>query len=315
MWTDVVAWFQSAAGMRLLDGAIVPFVAIVVAGLIAGLVVRAAVRGSVARAQRDSTTAVVVAVAEAARRAATTIDVPGPERDADERLAAEAELRLRLLPLPGAELAADWSALAIAALRASAGRDDPDVEADLDALRSRLVRWLHTPKQARRLFPRPAATRAGPSTTKASKRDGSRRRSTAVDVPAGIRETAALERGGSRPTAPGATVPGPGATTEERMSEPATGAELPGEQSPSLIQLMTDGAAPSTAPVPLARHIAPATANPPTEERLGPEPIVDHRSSRQADDDDDADFMQGSDQQGPPPVAAMPARETAPAGQ
>ncbi|WP_375400587.1 hypothetical protein [uncultured Amnibacterium sp.] len=329
MWTDLVAWFQSAAGMRLTDGAIVPFVAIVVAGLVAGLVARGAVRGAVVRAQREATTAVVVAVAEAARRAATAPDRPALEHAADEQFTAEAELRLRLLPVFGAELAADWTASAIAGLRSTAERDGSEVRADLDALRDRLIRWLRAPKQARRLFPKPSSVRPPPASAsapapasasaKGSKRDA-RRRSTAVgmasvmtsDTAAG----AALESGGR--TSPDAPAENPEPTTLDapanRPSSDAAPVE-PLDDQGAQQRALVDETAPSTSPVPLARHVAPATANPPTEDRLGPEPIVDHRSSRQADEDDDADFMQGSDQQGPPPVAATPLRETEPARQ
>lgn len=294
MWTDLIAWFQSAAGTRLVDGAIVPFVAIVVAGLVAGLIARGAVRAAVVRSQRESTTAVVVAVAEAARRAATAPDRPALEHAADEQFTAEAELRLRLLPVFGAELAADWTASAIAGLRSTAGRDGGAVGADLDALRDRLIRWLRAPKQARRLFPKPSSVRPAPVPARGTNRDA-RRRSTAVAT------------GSSEPTTLDAPANGP--SVDAAPVEPQV------EQKAQQQRALVDEAAPNTSPVPLARHVAPATANPPTEQRPGPEPIVDHRSARQADEDDDADFMQGSDQQGPPPVAAAPLRETEPARQ
>lgn len=342
MWTDLVAWFQSAAGMRLLDGAIVPFIAIVVAGLVAGLVARGAVRGLVLRAQRDTAATAVIAVAEAARRAAATESRSAADRLADDEFTAQAALRLRLLPLPGADLAADWTTAAIDELRTSVaggGAADRLSGADLDGIRDRLVRWLRAPKQARRLFPRstvprstvprstaaqstaarPTTSRPTPAAGQGAKRDR-RRRSSAVDIPVGAVESAALPISG--PTSPDALATAqqtekPAVTADATARTPASqsgnATDSPIEDTDSADRPPVDAEAPGTSPVPIARHVAPASANPPAAEQPDVEPLIDNRSSRQADEDDDADFMHGSDQQGPPPVTAIPLRETAPA--
>lgn len=336
MWTDLVAWFQSAAGMRLLDGAIVPFIAIVVAGLVAGLVVRGAVRGLLLRAQRDTATTAVIAVAEAARRAATADRRSPADRLEDDEFTAQAALRLRLLPLPGADLAADWSTAAIDQLRTAGARDGGAVRsgaAELDVIRDRLVRWLRAPRQARRLFPRPTVrrptvprslvqrsttSRPTPAAGPGAKRDR-RRRSSAVDIPVGAVESASLPISG--PTSPDALAPA------QQTEKPAVAADAtartpapqPGNATDSPIEdigaerPLVEAEATGTSPVPIARHVAPASANPPAAGQPDVEPLIDNRSSRQADEDDDADFMRGSDQQGPPPVTAIPLRETAPA--
>lgn len=158
MWGDLVAWLQSPGGARVLQTAIVPAVAIVVAGVLAGLIGRAAVRTAVGRADRVEAAGAVAGLVEAARAAADPDGDRGGRRRV-ARLRTEADVRTRLLPLAGADLAADFAARRIDGIRAGGGDDSATELADL---RDRLVEWAAKPARAKRLFSGAASAGAAP---------------------------------------------------------------------------------------------------------------------------------------------------------
>ena len=149
MWTDLGDWFRSVAAAPALQAALIPAVAILLAGVIAGLIARAAVRSAVARADRDQTASVVAGLVEAARLV-TERDTDGKEHRRATRLRTESDVRMRLLPVQGAALAADWASLRLDALQRP-GADQPS-SGDFDDFRDRLVAWTLRPRRARALF-------------------------------------------------------------------------------------------------------------------------------------------------------------------
>lgn len=151
MWEGFTAWLQSPGGSRVLDGAIVPAIAILVAGVVAALIARAGVRALLRRADDEASTTAVAALVESARIAAAWDDADRHERKRFSRLRVEADVRTRLLPRAGAALAAQWASLRIDALqRAATGGPVSPVE--VDEVRERLLTWLEKPSRAKRLF-------------------------------------------------------------------------------------------------------------------------------------------------------------------
>jgi hypothetical protein len=61
-WNNFVDWFNSTEGWRLISGAIIPFLAIVVAGIIAAGIGRASTRRVIALSDRDARIASVSAL-------------------------------------------------------------------------------------------------------------------------------------------------------------------------------------------------------------------------------------------------------------
>lgn len=153
MWDDIVAWFQSPGGARVLQTAIIPALAILVAGLLAAMIARSAVKGVIRRADRVEAASAVASLLEAARASADPDADRGARRRA-ARLRTEADVRTRLLPLPGAGAAADWAAGRARTLQQRA--TDGPVSAELDELRDRLVAWVARPTRAKRIFADPS---------------------------------------------------------------------------------------------------------------------------------------------------------------
>src|ERR1700709_1876713 len=89
MWDALVAWFQSPGGARVLQTAVIPALAILVAGVLAALIARAALRALIRRSDRMAAASAVAALVAAARAAADANEDRSAERRA-ARLRTEA---------------------------------------------------------------------------------------------------------------------------------------------------------------------------------------------------------------------------------
>jgi hypothetical protein len=151
-WNDIVQWITSTAGRELITTAILPFVAILLGGLIAGLIIRSAIKRLLAQQDRAHKTAAVASLIAAGRKAATWSTLSAPEKDHVDHQASEAEVRVRLLPVTGANLAADWAAHHLAAMKKNSANYSFQAEQDLVDFQQGLIEWQSKPNRARKLF-------------------------------------------------------------------------------------------------------------------------------------------------------------------
>jgi hypothetical protein len=151
-WNDFVDWFYSDEGWKIISGAIIPFVAILVAGIIAALIGRGATKRLVEQRVRETRAAAVAALVAAGRDAARWHSQSPTGRDHSERLAADADVTVRLMPIAGSALAADWAAHQLADMRINSVSFSFQAEQTLAEYRDRLVRWVEKPGKARKLF-------------------------------------------------------------------------------------------------------------------------------------------------------------------
>jgi hypothetical protein len=151
-WNDFMDWSASDHGWRLLSGAIIPFVAIVVAGIVAALIGRGATKRVVSMQEREAKNAAVAGVISAARKAATWGTLGHDERSYADHLAEDADIRLRLLPIPGAPVAANWAQHEIADIKRNSSTFSFQAEQSLADFRDRMLDWQARPARARKLF-------------------------------------------------------------------------------------------------------------------------------------------------------------------
>lgn len=152
LWNTIVDWFTSSDGQRIVYGAIIPFVAIVVAGLVAALIGRAATRRLAVQRDRETRASAVSALIAVGHTAARWHSQAPAVREHHEALASAADIQVRLLPLSGANLAADWAAHELADMRTNSVSFSFQAEQSLTEYRDRLVEWLHRPGKAKKLF-------------------------------------------------------------------------------------------------------------------------------------------------------------------
>ncbi|TXK19640.1 hypothetical protein [Homoserinibacter sp. GY 40078] len=151
-WNDFVDWFYSDEGQRLLVTAVIPFVSIVVAGLVAALIGRGATKRLVDQRSHETRAAAVSALISAGQNAARWHSQSPAAREHAEHLANDADVMVRLLPIAGANYAADWASHQLADMRVNSVSFSYQADQTLNEYRERLVLWLHRPSKARKLF-------------------------------------------------------------------------------------------------------------------------------------------------------------------
>lgn len=151
-WNDIVQWFNSVGGQRVITSAILPFIAILVSGVIAGLIARGAIKRLMSQRDREHKSAAVAALIAAGRKAATWSALSAPEKDHVDHQLSEAEVRVRLLPVAGAGLAGDWAAHQLATMKKNSVNFSFQAEQDLVDFQDGLIAWQSKPARARKLF-------------------------------------------------------------------------------------------------------------------------------------------------------------------
>ncbi len=149
---DILDWIRSDTGKSLITTAVIPFVAIVVAGIIGAAIGRGATARLVAQRNHETRAAAVAALVAAAQGAASWHSQPPASKEHAERLASQADVSVRLLPIAGAALAADWASHQLREMRTNSVSYSYQAEQTLDEYRDRLVEWLHKPNRAKKLF-------------------------------------------------------------------------------------------------------------------------------------------------------------------
>ncbi len=151
-WNDFVSWVTSDTGWRVISTAIVPFVAIVVAGVVAAAIGRGSARRTIEQHDREHKASAVATLIGAGRKAAVWSSLSAPEKDHYENLASEAEVKVRLLPVSGSSLAADWAAHQLAEMKRNSASFSFQADQTLEEFRDRLIEWQHRPGRAKKLF-------------------------------------------------------------------------------------------------------------------------------------------------------------------
>jgi hypothetical protein len=151
-WNDIVAWFNSAAGSRVLLSVILPFIAIVVAGIIGAAIGRGSAQRVLAHQDRELTGAALIALIVVGRKASIWASLGSDEKQHVDSLMSEADIRVRLLPVGGANAAADWAAHELADMKKNSASFSFQAEQDFVDYRDRLLDWQAKPRRAKKLF-------------------------------------------------------------------------------------------------------------------------------------------------------------------
>lgn len=151
-WNDFIDWFNSDEGWRVISGAVIPFVAIVVAGIIGGLIGRNSTRRLLSWQDRELQSAAVAAIIGVGDRASMWSTLPAGEKDHLDAQMSAADIRLRLLPITGSSAAADWASHELALMQRNSANFSFQAEQSFIDYRDRLLEWQRRPGRARKLF-------------------------------------------------------------------------------------------------------------------------------------------------------------------
>ncbi|NQX10082.1 hypothetical protein HQQ80_00385 [Microbacteriaceae bacterium VKM Ac-2855] len=149
-WNEFVTWLQTIDGHRSVFLAAVVLVAVVVGVVISGLITSGAIRRLLATQQRELKNNVIATLVDAAAEASAWESLPPAVRVQSDRASAQAETLLRLLPIKGAGVAANWAAHELEALKR--GSSEAKDATTVAVFRERLIEWRNKPGKARKKF-------------------------------------------------------------------------------------------------------------------------------------------------------------------
>lgn len=151
-WNDFVAWLLSDAARPWLFTATVLFAAVVAAGLLSAWIARRAVRGLIRQRDRELRNSAVAALIDAATEASVWNSLTPQEQVLSDRAVGQADLQVRLLPIRGADVAADWASHQLHELKRASATFGYQLDPAVVEFRERLLEWQRHPARTRRDF-------------------------------------------------------------------------------------------------------------------------------------------------------------------
>lgn len=149
-WNEFVTWLQTVDGHRSVFLGTVVFVAVIVGVVITGLIVSSAVKRLLAQHHREQKNNVIATLVDAATEAAAWKSLPTAVQLQSDRASAQAETLLRLSPIKGSGIAANWAAHELERLK---GVDENAAgTVTVAEFRDRLIEWRNKPGRARKRF-------------------------------------------------------------------------------------------------------------------------------------------------------------------
>jgi hypothetical protein len=151
-WNDLVSWLTSSDARPALFTAGVLFVAVLVSGVLAALIARAAIRHVVAQRDREAKNSAIAALIDAATEASVWNSLTPQEQVLADRAVGQADILVRLLPIRGADVAANWAAHQLHELKRASATFGYQLDPAVVEFRDRLLEWQRRPGRTRREF-------------------------------------------------------------------------------------------------------------------------------------------------------------------
>jgi hypothetical protein len=151
-WNEFVTWLQTIDGHRSIFLAAVVLVSVVVGVLVTAAVVRGSIKRLIAQQQREQKNNVIATLVDAAAEAASWNTLPASIQVQSDRASAQAETLLRLLPVKGSGVAANWAAHELEALKRASPTTTGAAPASITEFRDRLIAWRNKPARAKKSF-------------------------------------------------------------------------------------------------------------------------------------------------------------------
>ncbi|WP_166983785.1 hypothetical protein [Paramicrobacterium fandaimingii] len=151
-WNDFISWLTASDAQSTLFMAVVIGVSIIISGLIAAGIGRAGIKRLVAQHDREQRTAAIATLIDAATEATAWNSLTLQERVLADRAVGQADTTIRLLPVRGSSIAADWASHQLAEMKRASSRTDSTLDSSIAEFRDRLLDWQERPSRAKKVF-------------------------------------------------------------------------------------------------------------------------------------------------------------------
>jgi hypothetical protein len=151
-WSNFLSWASTDGGAYVITSIAVPAASIIVAGLLAAWIASGSIKRLIAGRDRELKVAAIGALVDAAEQASVWNSLTPQEQVLSDRATGQADIQVRLLPIKGAILAANWSAYSLAEMKRNSATFGYQIEPAVIQFRDQLVEWQHRPGRSRRSF-------------------------------------------------------------------------------------------------------------------------------------------------------------------
>ncbi|PPF15331.1 hypothetical protein [Rathayibacter rathayi] len=151
-WNEFLSWIRTSDGYQAVFTAAVVLLAVVIGAVVIGSVFRASIARLIRQQDHERKNAIIATLVDAAVDASAWNILSSPERVLSDRASAQAETHLRLLPVKGSGVAANWVAHELAELKHTSSTGGYQTQASVNEFRDRLVLWRDKPGRARKAF-------------------------------------------------------------------------------------------------------------------------------------------------------------------
>lgn len=151
-WNDFVDWLFSSDAQPAIFSAAVLAVAVIVSGLLAAWIARGALRGLLRRTDRQQKASAIAALVDAATEASVWNSLTPAEQILSDRAVGQSDILVRLLPIKGAGIAANWAGHQLAEMKRASATFGYQLDPAIAEFRDRLIEWQNKPRRARKIF-------------------------------------------------------------------------------------------------------------------------------------------------------------------
>ncbi|WP_025157538.1 hypothetical protein [Leifsonia aquatica] len=151
-WNDFVDWLLAPATRPVIFSGAVLAVAVIVSGLLAAWIARGALRGLLSRTDRQQKASAIAALVDAATEASVWNSLTPAEQVLSDRAVGQADILVRLLPIKGSGVAANWAGHQLAEMKRASATFGYQLDPAVAEFRDRLIEWQNKPGRARKIF-------------------------------------------------------------------------------------------------------------------------------------------------------------------
>jgi hypothetical protein len=151
-WNDLISWLTSDAARPTVLATVVLFVAMLASGLLAAWIAGAAIRRLIAQRDHEARAAAISALVDAATEASVWNSLTPQEQVLADRLVGQADIQVRLLPVRGSDVAANWAAQQLHELKRASATFGYQLDPAVVEFRERMLEWQRHPSRTRRDF-------------------------------------------------------------------------------------------------------------------------------------------------------------------
>ncbi|GAA1832204.1 hypothetical protein [Agromyces salentinus] len=151
-WNDLISWLTSSEAQPTLFAGAVLFVAVLASGLLAAWIASSAVRRVVGQRDAELKTAAIAALVDAATEASVWNSLTPQEQVLADRTVGQADIQVRMLPIRGSDVAANWAAHQLHELKRASATFGYQLDPAVAEFRDRMLDWQRHPSRARKQF-------------------------------------------------------------------------------------------------------------------------------------------------------------------